>query len=124
VNQERAQEQEDRPGSAGGKLAGLAGLMGGVCVGWRVWNSLWPAEAVDAWAHAQGEYAGTGIVVPLARVALLAFLAGVCAALVVVGVLKGLAACSRVFGKAVAEGYRQAKVDDEAKQAAKKRTEQ
>jgi hypothetical protein len=95
---EKAREEKQE----GSILGGLLALAGGLWVAWRVWSWRYPSEAVEAWKHAQGPDAGTGILVPLALAAWWTFVAFIGGALVGHFLWRFLA----FLGRAFAEGFR------------------
>jgi hypothetical protein len=86
----------------GSILDGLVSLAAGLLPAWRVWGWRYPSEAVEAWEHAQGPYAGTGIIVPLFNAAVWTLGAFVVGALVGHFLWRFLA----FVGQAFAEGFR------------------
>jgi hypothetical protein len=99
---DQGKEPQEPDKQEGSVVDGLFALAGGLWPAWRVWEWRYPAEAVEAWKHAQGPYAGTGIIVPLAGAVLWTLLAFILGALVGHYIWRFLV----FFGRAMAEGFR------------------
>jgi hypothetical protein len=99
---EQEAETQEPDKQEGSVVGGLFALAGGLWLAWRIWEWRYPAEAVEAWKHAQGPYAGTGIIGPLIGPALWTLMAFLLGALVGHYLWRFLV----FLGRAMAEGFR------------------